>query len=100
LCGINDPEFERLWRRLQPFATDNMPLDAAFATAIRAGNWPMHSPKHGSDRLREMIGSSMLAAQHVGTAAVRLPITTSPVEVSAFARGAQGCMRDSLAYGM
>ena len=66
-AGINDPEFERRRRRLQPFATDNMPLDAAFATAIRAGNWPMHSPKHGSDRLREMIGSSMLAAQHVGS---------------------------------
>jgi bifunctional non-homologous end joining protein LigD len=36
--GINDAELERLWRRLQPLATDTMPLDVPPPRSTRFGS--------------------------------------------------------------
>ena len=36
--GIDTPELERLWRRLQPLATSSMPLDAAPPRGARFGS--------------------------------------------------------------
>ena len=36
--GINNAELERLWRRLQPLATDRMPLDVAPPRGSRFGS--------------------------------------------------------------
>jgi ATP-dependent DNA ligase len=36
--GINTAELERLWRRLQPLATDTMPLDVPPPRASRFGS--------------------------------------------------------------
>ena len=36
--GTNDAELERLWRRLQPLATDKMPLDVAPPRSTRFGS--------------------------------------------------------------
>jgi ATP-dependent DNA ligase len=36
--GMNDVELERLWRRLQPLATDKMPLDVPPPRSTRFGS--------------------------------------------------------------
>jgi ATP-dependent DNA ligase len=44
--GINDAELERLWRRLQPLATDKMPLDVPPPRGSRFGSPPVLSRVH------------------------------------------------------
>jgi ATP-dependent DNA ligase len=44
--GINTAELERLWRRLQPLATDTMPLDVPPPRTSRFGSPLVLSPVH------------------------------------------------------